>query len=235
MNKNNLVSQSEFARIIGISKQAIFSAIKKNQLTIIIDGKKKRINLNGKKTKLYMLASSPQRNDDLQKYVKTKSKLQPIIKGKKPTGKKKVITKVKKKQGKNELIIKPSESGNKTIDTGNEDDESFEYTITYLKARAEKEKETVIQKKLQNAKIRGDLLSREIVYTSIMMYLDKLHSNLERLSGSYLSDIGSDIVTAGNVTPAIRNRWRSGVMEQIDDAKKIIVKKIKEIEKGQAG
>ena len=66
-----------------------------------------------------------------------------------------------------------------------------------------------------------------------MMYLDKVNSNLERLADSFLSDIGSDIVTAGKVTPAIRNRWRSGILEQIDDAKKVVVKKIEEIEKGQ--
>ncbi len=214
--------------MLGISKPAIHKAIKKNSLTIIINGKKKRINLNGKKTKLYMMVSSPQRNDDLQKYVKIKARPQPKKKGKKLVGKKKVVIKGKKKPVKKELIDKPAESGN-------ESDESFEYGIEYLKARAEKEKETVIHKKLLNAKIRGDLLSREAVYTSIMMYLDKLHSNLERLSGSYLSDIGSDIVTAGKVMPAIRNRWRSGVMEQIDDAKKLVVKKIKEIEKGQRG
>jgi len=224
----NLVSQSEFARIIGVSKQAIFTAIKKNQLTIIIDGKKKRVNLNGKKTKLYMQSSNPERSDALRKIANPKAKLQPKIKGKKLVGKKKVISKVKKKQGKKELI-------KEILEPGNEEDESLEYSVTYLKARAEKEKETVIHKKLLNAKIRGDLLSREIVYTSIMMYLDKVNSNLERLADSFLSDIGSDIVTAGKVTPTIRNRWRSGVMEQIDDAKKIIVEKIKEIEKGQSG
>lgn len=224
----NLVSQSEFARIIGISKQAIFTAIKKNQLTIVIDGKKKKVNLNGKKTKLYVNANHKQRFDDLQKIVKTKSKKPPKIKGKKEVSKKKAVTESKKKPARKELVIE-------TAEPGNEEDESFEYSLTYLKARAEKEKETVIHKKLLNAKIRGELLSRESVYTSIMMYIDKVHSNLERLADSYLSDTGSDIVTAGKVTPAIRNRWRSGVMEQIDDAKKTVIKKIEEIEKEQAG
>jgi len=224
----NLVSQSEFARIIGVSKQAIFTAIKKNQLTIIIDGKKKRVNLNGKKTKLYMQSGNPERSDALRKIANPKANQQPKIKGKKQPGKKKVITKEKKKPGKKELKINPAESGN-------ENDESFGYSLTYLKARAEKEKETVIHKKLLNAKIRGDLLSEELVNKNIFMYLDKVHSNLERLSGSYLSDVGSAIVTAGLVTPEIRNRWRNGIMEQIDDAKNIIMKKLKDIKREQAG
>jgi len=224
----NLVTQSEFARIVGVSKQAIFTAIKKNQLTIIIEGKKKRVNLNGKKTKLYMQSGNPERSDALRKIANPKANQQPKIKGKKQPGKKKVITKEKKKPGKKELKINPAESGN-------ENDESFGYSLTYLKARAEKEKETVIHKKLLNAKIRGDLLSEELVNKNIFMYLDKVHSNLERLSGSYLSDVGSAIVTAGLVTPEIRNRWRNGIMEQIDDAKNIIMKKLKDIKREQAG
>ena len=231
----NLVSQSEFARIVGVSKQAIFTAIKKNQLTIIIDGKKKRVNLNGKKTKLYMKSNNPERSDALRKIANPKARQQPKIKGKKQPGKKKVVTKVKKKPGKKELKIKPTESGNETIETGNEEDESFGYSLTYLKARAEKERETVVQKKLQNARMRGELLDEKLVDKNIFMYLDKVHSNLERLGGSYLSDVGSAIVTAGSVTPEIIERWNNAILEQIDDAKKLIMKKLKEIKKEQSG
>ncbi len=204
--------------MLKISRQAINEAIKKKLLTVTLEDKRKKINIESKKTKIYIKSQHRNRKNIMQK----------ITQGKKKDSKQKGNTEVKKKQVKDELIIYPDESGNEST-------EDFEYSIMYAKARAEKEKEIVIQKKLLNAKTRGELLDRESVYTSIIMYLDKVHSNLERLSDSYLSDVGSGIVTAGKVTPAIRNRWRSAVMEQIDDAKKMVVKKIKEIEREQSG
>ena len=60
-------------------------------------------------------------------------------------------------------------------------------------------------------------------------------SNLERLGGSFLSDTGTEIITAGKVTPSIRGHWESAILEQIDDAKKTTAKKIRDIEKEQSG
>lgn len=228
----NLVSQSEFARALGVSRQAISDAVKKNLITVRLDGKKKKVDIEDKKTTAYIKSNPPQRKNIIQKISQgKKTKQKPKKKGKKPIDKKTVKTEVKKKDKIETIINEELDDDN----IGGDTSEDYEYSIIYLKARAEKEKETVIQKKLQNAKTRGELLDRDAVYTSIIMYLDKVHKNIERLSESYLSDVGTAIVTAGKVTPEIRDRWRSNVLEQIHDAKKTVVKKIGEIEKEQSG
>ena len=88
--------------------------------------------------------------------------------------------------------------------------------------------------KLENARIRGELVDREKVYNNIFMYLDKLHSNLERLADSFLSDLGPLMVDAGKVMPEHRESWHDEVLSQIDETKKGMVKMLKKIEKEQS-
>lgn len=230
-----LISQVDFAKMIGISRQAVSKAVKKKMIPHSLDGKIKKIDIENEIVKAYMKTTSLKRSNIIRKIT------QPDKKGKKSNEIKIVKPGKQKKQVKAIIVPEKKKLIPITDADGPDNDEletqedDYQYSIEYLKARAEKEKQTVIEKKLKNAKMRGDLLDREAVYTSVIMYLDKVNSNLERLSDSFLSDIGSDIVTASKVTPEIRERWRSSVLEQIDDAKKLVIKKIKEIEKGQAG
>ena len=101
-------------------------------------------------------------------------------------------------------------------------------------AKMEKMEQQAIAEKLKNAVRRGEYLKKESVYDDIMLYIDKLHSNIERLADSYLSDLGGQIVDAGKVMPEHRTKWKDEVMSQIDEAKRITMDRVKEIQKAQA-
>lgn len=222
----NLIKQSDFARILNISRQAVSFAVKNNTIPSVPSGKRKLIDLDDDEVKKYMNAENPQRHTPQLNEKKGVTQGEKNIQKKTNNdsrGKAEACGKKKKQQ-----ISIP----------GNGQGEYFDKTKhleKYLIARAEKEAENAIKAKLINAKIRGEMLVREIVYDTIFLYLDKLHSNLERLADSYLSDTGAMIVTAGAVTPAIRSIWRNEVLKQIDDTKKRCMEKIKEIEREQAG
>ena len=111
--------------------------------------------------------------------------------------------------------------------------ELLNLSARYEKARTGKIEEQEQKLKLENARIRGELVDREKVYNNIFTYLDKLHSNLERLADSFLSDIGPLIVDAGKISPEHRNVWHDEVLSQIDESKKSIVKMLRKIEKEQ--
>ena len=83
-----LISQSELARMLKISRQAINEEIKKKLLTVSLEGKRKKINIESKKTKIYIKSQHRNRKNIIQK----------ITQGKKTNNKQKGNTKVKKKQ-----------------------------------------------------------------------------------------------------------------------------------------
>lgn len=103
----------------------------------------------------------------------------------------------------------------------------------YDQARTEKLEQQAINEKLKNARIRGELVDREKIYNNMFTYLDKLHSNLERLADSYLSDIGPLMIDAKKVMPEHRSSWKNEVLSQIDEAKTGMVKQLKKIQKEQ--
>lgn len=112
--------------------------------------------------------------------------------------------------------------------------ELLNLSARYEKARTGKIEEQEQKLKLENARIRGELVDREKVYNHLFLYLDKLHSNLERLADSYLSDILPLAIDAGKISPEHRNVWHDEVLSQIDETKNGIVKMLKKIEKEQA-
>lgn len=212
-----LITQSEFARQLKISRQAVYDAKKKGLLNIIKKGKREYIKLDGYKTIQYIKNDNSQRKflDKITLYKKQKKQ------GKKNINQKKVIT--KKKNNSNienitDLVIQKLD----TVD------------ITYRKARAAEKLEMVQKRKLENAFRRGELISREKVYDYIMYFLDRIFRGLELMGNTFLSDTADKIITAGKVTPAIRKRWIDEVLKKIDNAKKQTIKHIKIIEKEQA-
>lgn len=210
--KRILLTQYAYAKRIGVTKQAVANAVKTGKLKLTEQDGKKYINPNLKKNKLY--------ENNI-----TKERLSDRINGKNIKTEIEVIDNSKKKRNKHSKDIQPYNKGKIDI---------YELQQQYYAARAEKEKQMAIHKKLQNAKMRGELLDREAVY-KIFMYLDKVHSNLERLGNIFLSDVADEIITAGKLQPSTRGKWVTAILEQIDDAKKDVTRKIKEIEKEQAG
>lgn len=221
----NLVKQSDFARLLNISRQAVNLAINNNTIPTVMSGKRKLIDLDDEQVKKYMNAANPQRHSP---QLNEKNRV-----GKGGVGSQKKLNDTGKSKARVTASGKKIQLSTPGNGQGHFDKES--HLEKYLIARAEKEAENAIKAKLINAKIRGEMLVRETVYNAIFLYLDKLHSNLERLADAYLSDVGSMIITAGSVTPKIRAIWRDEVLKQIDDTKKACMKKLKEIEREQAG
>jgi len=213
-----LLTQSEFARQLHISRQAVGIAIKEKKIDTEIQGKRKFINMDGYKTIQYIKADNSHR-----KYIAKTTPFQEKKKGKRPAKKKKVKTKVEIKEDSEILInLSPELQENSTI------------AAVYERARTKEKLEMVIKRKLENAYKRGTLIDREKVYNSVMFFLDRIFRNIELLSGTFLSDIGNEIITEGKVTPAIRKRWVDEILSQIDEAKAKVIDHIKTIEKKQA-
>lgn len=213
----NLITQSEFARQLKISRQAVYDAKKKGLLNIIKKGKREYIQLDGYKTIRYIKNDNSQRKfpDKNTPYKKQKKQ------GKNKNKQKKVITKKKNNSdiaNKIDFAIKETD----TID------------LAYRRIRVAAKIEEVQKRKLENAFKRGELISREKVYDYIMFYLDRIARGLELMGNTFLSDIADKIITAGKVTPAIRKRWIDEILKKIDNAKKQVIKHIKTIEKEQA-
>lgn len=207
-----LLTQSEFARQLHISRQAIHEAKTKGLLDIEKKGKREFINLEGYKTIQYIKNDNCQRRhpDKTTAYKEDKKRVKKSDKIKKVESKAEIKVK--------ELNVKESD----TVD------------LVYRRARAAAKLEEVTKRKLENAYKRGELISREKVYTYIMFFLDRTFRSLELAGGTFLSDTGATIVTAGKVTPAIRKRWVDEILSQIDSAKKQVIKHIQTIEKEQA-
>lgn len=226
----NLTTKTELARLCGVTKQAIGDAIKRGSLEQIGEGRKAKIDIDAYKTIQYIKNNNSQRKSLAHKIIKkTKIEKSPI---------KKCKSKVKhEKQIKDEVIEEQEESISITIPKknghGKEVEELIEIARRLEIAKMEKMEQQAIGEKLKNARIRGEQIDRELVYNNLFLYLDKLHSNIERLADSFLSDVGGRIVDSKKVLPEHRHTWKNEVMKQIDESKNEIVKRIKNIEKNQ--
>ena len=218
-----LVSQSEFARRLNVSRQAVYNAVKKDLLNIITKGRRKYIDLDCYKTIQYIKNDNSQRSDSIR-----------VEEASKKRGIKEVINKKKKARSKKKGNKKRNDNNNTIYENSIVDLGEFDYTLLYRQARALKMHEEAIKRKLENAVKRGELISRERIYDTTILFWDRILTNLKRLADSFLSDIGGQIITAGKVTPKIRQRWRNQVLLQIDAAKETTIKKLKDIEKEQS-
>ena len=98
---------------------------------------------------------------------------------------------------------------------------------------ARKKKADAEYAELKNQKMRGELLDANLVSDLLFIFLDKVANNLQRNAGAFLSDIADKIINEGNLNSAIRNQWSSLVLNQLDIAKKEIIKRIKQIKEKQ--
>ena len=205
----NLVTRADFARLCGVKAQSIGTAIKKGQLNVVNDGKRGKIDIDDYKSACYRNNLNAQRTSPPEDDEKPPS----------------------------DLIVDPRlMSDQEILNSDNaalakQREEILLLTKRVDVARTERLEEQALSEKLKNAKMRGELISREVVYDSLFVYLDLLHSNIERLADSFLSDVGGRIIDSDGVTPEIRHAWKNEVLSQIDSTKKEIVKKLKKAEK----
>jgi hypothetical protein len=108
-----------------------------------------------------------------------------------------------------------------------------EVSARYMLARASKLEQEDLQLKLKNARLRGELLDKDVVYQSVFLYLDKVMSNIERMAGAFLKDIAYKILTAEELTPDVQQEWIDQTLKQIDAAKKETVKRLNKIARNQ--
>ena len=225
----NLVSKSDFARTLGITRQAIGDAISRGVLNQIGEGRKAKIDLDDYKTIQYQKNSNSQRKGIAEKLINNIKKNIPEKKGKnKEPERKKIDDGVVKENQESISITVPKKNGN-----SKDVEELLEIAYRLELAKTEKMEQQAIAEKLKNAARRGELISRERFY-DIIRYLDKLHSNIERLADSFLSDIGGRIIDAGKIKPEHRADWKNEIMSQVDDTKNKMVEELKKIEKEQA-
>ena len=255
-----LLTRAAFAGLAQVSRAAITKAVHEHRLEIIEGGKTGRIDADCYKSVQYLKLSNEQRDKGAIKTPSSKKKRPPVksrqTKQKPPAVKKAIVfpgaetTADHEDKQRGKIIVLPmtgagSPAGPKPAGEPPEmTEQEKEYarqmeTIEGLAERYNAAKTGKIEQqeqalKLTNARIRGELVDREKVYNNLFMYLDKLHSNLERLADSFLSDIGPLMVDAGKVMPEHRESWKDEVLSQIDESKTGMVKMLSKIEKEQS-
>jgi len=99
--------------------------------------------------------------------------------------------------------------------------------------KAKREKEARIKLQQQNTVRRADLFTRDSVMT-LMLYIDKLHNNLRRLSGGFFDEMQQKILATGKPTPDLKQRWNDEIENTIDTAKNDVADLIEQIEIDQS-
>jgi hypothetical protein len=99
--------------------------------------------------------------------------------------------------------------------------------------KAELTKQQRIKVELQNAVRRSELLEYSLVDKYIFLYLDRLHSNLERMTGAYFDDLVRK-VQADGPQPEHKQEWKDLSKTAIHEAKQKIMELLEEITKEQA-
>lgn len=225
-NKKTLITKAAFAIFCGVSKPAITGAIKKDLIFVEND----KINPKHPRNVEYKKNAKLKAGNDARSIAAKKSE----------------NGKTKKLKTKDKSSMVPVTIGNVTIDVPLKEfgkkkgddvevppDEYADIAARYMIARTSKIEQEDLKLKLQNARLRGELLDANVVYDGIFLYLDKLHSNLERMAGTFLNDIGYKIINAEEVSSDVKQEWVDGTLKQIDQAKKTIVKTLKTISQNQ--
>lgn len=220
------LNKSAFAKHIGVTRQAINDAVKRGLIDVEGEGRKGRIDTEAYKTVKYI----KNRNNNQRKGPAERLALEAKRTRKRPEQKNKSAQSELEAQTDDETFsieIPRKGNDNKNLD------ELLEIAERLEIAKTEKMEQQAIAEKIKNARLRGELIDKEKTYNFLFLYLDKLHSNIERLADSYLSDMGGRIIDAKKILPEHRMTWKSEVMSQINNAKDEIATRIKEIQKSQ--
>ncbi len=256
-----LVTRATFAEAAKVSRAAVTKAVREKRLDIVEGGKTGRIDIDCYKSIQYLKLATIQRdntNQHLTRRPAKKQKASKSRKGKPETKQQNNIIDIRRADKQSQQKPKPKDKKiiilKSAVTTGPKSGQTkpgrklteAEIHLEKLKndlialghrydiARTGKMEQQEQDLKLKNARTRGELIDREKIYNNMFTYLDKLHSNLERLADSFLSDIGPLMVDAGKVLPEHRESWKNEVLSQIDESKEGIIKILRKIEKDQS-
>lgn len=112
-------------------------------------------------------------------------------------------------------------------------DEQIKIEARRKKAEMIIKEEKAKQELMLTAVQRGKYLKRELFFDYMTPFIDSMLGDVQRMGSAFLTDIGKQIVEAGNVTPEIRSKWDDMILEKQDDSKKEVIKRLKEIDKIQ--
>lgn len=200
----NLISQSEFARIIEketgepFTRSAIHEAIKEGLIPYTLQGKKKMVDLDNRAVQGYIRDNNRQRE---QAKKKETSKLP------------------EKKQEKPKIPAKLQDE----IGTNIEGLSDFEIKqkIKLADMRIKEARANHAEKKF---------VAAEFVQTYLFKYIENLNSNIERIAAVQLKEVGKSIIEEGEVKPIHITKFTNQVLEVIDTTKKNIIKELEKYE-----
>ena len=112
-------------------------------------------------------------------------------------------------------------------------DEQIKIEARRKKAEMIIKEEKAKQELMLTAVQRGKYLKRELFFDYMTPFVDSMLGDVQRMGSAFLTDIGKQIVEAGNVTPEIRSKWDDMILEKQDDSKKEVIKRLKDIDKIQ--
>jgi hypothetical protein len=173
-----LVTVKEFVSISGVTKQAIYSHLRKGERLQYYKGSN-QIDIEAPLTQAYL------NNVPAQRLRKTTEP---------PDG---------------VLQMMPSPQLDTYIPENAEDIANA--VEKYSKHRAEKEKQTADKLRMANEVRRGQLLEKTIVEEYIFLWIDRLHSNLDRMAGGFWDDLIRRVLLAGENKPEFKLEWKDRV------------------------
>ena len=101
----------------------------------------------------------------------------------------------------------------------------------YAKYRADKEKEAVKNLKIKNKHLDAQYLEKDVIYNGLILYIDSIHSAIDRFFGVVVDDLAPQILAAGEVTPGIMQASIDEGHKIIDECKLQMLLKINQIVK----
>ena len=104
----------------------------------------------------------------------------------------------------------------------------------YGKEKTKVAKETAIKLNLSNTTTRGHLLEYDLVEQYIFLWIDTLHSNLDRMSGGFWDDLARRLILAGENLPEFKLEWNDKIKLIKHETKLAAMERLVGIKKIQA-
>lgn len=195
------VNPTDFARICGVTKQAIFKALSDGVIPFTPVGKKKMIDVNSPAAQIYM--NAPGRKLCLDIPSKKREEKPPI------TPRTPKLPDIKTMDYRN-----PSTNDDETLYEMNN-------RAKHAEARIKEAKASALEKKL---------LPIEFIEDGLFRYIEKLNSNIERSASIFISEVGQKILESGEIMPEHTEKFISMILNLIHETKLNVRKEIEKYE-----
>jgi len=226
----NLISPTELARQIGISKQAVFKSLAEGVIPFELKGKRKFVDLDSQDVKAYIKISSRQREAAKKKEEKSAKKITKSKKSSKKLSKK--ITKSKSPSKKSAKELSKNKSKSEKLPKAEEISDLIkkEFGLSLFDINVQTKIAEMQKKQIHVEILEKNYLPREFIEDGLFRYIERLNSNIERSAALFIKEVGQKILDDKEVTPKHIDKFTSMVLGLIDNTKKNIIKAIKKYE-----